>query len=68
MEEEERYPFQPLSKRRDEAEYFYKREVGLVEKMRKDLDREREEKRQAQEEERHWMCCQKCGSNLEEIE
>ena len=68
MVEDERYSFQPLSKRRDDDEYFYRRELELVQKMRKNLDRRREEKRHAQEKSRHWMCCPKCGSKLQEIE
>ena len=38
MVEDERYSFQPLSKRRDDEEYFYRRELELVQKMRKNLD------------------------------
>ncbi|MBI4446019.1 MAG: zf-TFIIB domain-containing protein [Acidobacteria bacterium] len=68
MDNEDRERFQPLSKRREEEEYFLQSDVELVRKMRRKLDQEREAKRLSQEQELHWQRCPKCGGQMIERE
>ena len=51
-----------------EAEYFYKQNKELLERMRKKLDSERSQQESRSRQHAHWMKCPKCGSDLEEIE
>lgn len=60
--------FQPLSKRREEEEYFFRQDLEKVRHLRKKLDEEREKQRLTQEQQAHWMRCPKCGAQLHEKE
>jgi hypothetical protein len=51
-----------------EEEYFYKKNKVLLEKMRSQLDAERERREKTSGRIETWMRCPKCGSELEEIE
>ena len=50
-----------------EEEYFYKRNKELIERKRKELDRQRAARSQAESGGTHWMRCPKCGERMEEI-
>jgi ribosomal protein L37AE/L43A len=51
-----------------EAEYFYKKNKELLEKMRQQLDAQRAQQETQARRHEHWMKCPKCGSDLEEVE
>ena len=51
-----------------EEEYFYNVNKNLIERKRKSLDIQRAEQRKKELMEKHWMCCPKCGHEMEEIE
>ena len=51
-----------------EAEYFYKKNKELLERMRQKLDTERASQEAKAQESPHWMKCPKCGFDLEEVE
>ena len=51
-----------------EEEYFYKKNRELLDKMRRKLDTGRAEQKSKSRQDKHWMKCPKCGSNLEEVE
>jgi hypothetical protein len=57
-------PYEPSDR---EDEYFLRLDGEKIEKMRKSLDKKREEETKKQRKETHWMKCPKCGSDLEEI-
>ena len=50
-----------------EAEYFYKKNKELLERMRQKLDAERASQETKAQENQHWMKCPKCGADLEEV-
>ena len=50
-----------------EAEYFYKKNRELLEKMRQKLDANRAKQETQAGRHPHWMKCPKCGSDMEEI-
>lgn len=56
--------FRTLSDRVSEEEYFYQKDLELVSRMRRDLDRARHRMSQEQQKADHWLRCPKCGSQL----
>jgi len=52
----------------DEEEYFYNVNKELIERKRKHLDSKRAEQRKKELQQKHWMCCPKCGHEMAEIE
>ena len=50
-----------------EEEYFYRKNLELIEKTRKKLDAERAAARQREQKKAHWMVCPKCGGKLQEV-
>lgn len=66
MSNERDHDFRTLSQRRSEEEYFYHKDLDLISRMRRDLDRKRERVSQEQRRSVHWMRCPKCGSQLVE--
>jgi len=50
-----------------EAEYFYRKNLELIEQTRKKLDAERAAVRQREQKKAHWMVCPKCGGKLQEV-
>ena len=57
-----------LSKREHEEEYFLKKDLELIRKLREKHDAERRELQRRKRKEAHWMRCPKCGAELKEIE
>lgn len=51
-----------------EAEYFYKKNKELVERMRKKLDADRTHQAEAAASNPHYLKCPKCGADLREID
>ena len=66
-EEKKEETFKPMSKHREEEEYFYKRDQELIRTMRQQADMERRRVAREQQKELHWMRCPKCGGEMEEI-
>jgi hypothetical protein len=50
-----------------EEEYFYQHNKRLIEKKRKELDQSRAELRSRELKTQHWMCCPKCGHQMQEV-
>ncbi len=50
-----------------EEDYFYKRNLELIEQRRKELDALKKEADQEGGRSQHWMKCPKCGGDMEEI-
>jgi hypothetical protein len=50
-----------------EEEYFYHKNVELIEKARKKLDADRLSTQQREQSKPHWMVCPKCGGTLGEV-
>jgi len=50
----------------NEEKYFFDLNQKLIRKRRKDLDVQRQELREKEIQEQHWMCCPKCGHTMEE--
>lgn len=50
-----------------EGEYFYRKNLELIEKTREKLDAERTAVRQRSQEKSFWMVCPKCGGKLREV-
>lgn len=65
---EGREEFKAISKIKEEEEYFYKKDLGLIRKMRERADAERRQRELEQRKEQHWMRCPKCGAEMREIE
>jgi hypothetical protein len=52
----------------EEEAYFYNLNKDLIERKRKELNAQRAEQRSRELKAQHWMCCPKCGEQMEEIE
>jgi len=50
-----------------EEEFFYRKNLELIEKARKKLDAERAATRQREQKKSFWMVCPKCGGKLKEV-
>jgi len=50
-----------------EEEFFYRKNLELIEKARKKLDAERSSTQQREQHKPHWMVCPKCGGALREM-
>jgi uncharacterized protein len=50
-----------------EEEFFAREEAEKIARLRKKLDEERRAVRCDQLKKQHWMCCPKCGHELEEL-
>lgn len=57
-----------LSKREQEEDYFLKKDLELIRKLRAKQDAARRELERRQRKEAHWMRCPKCGAEMKEIE
>ncbi|MGD2125359.1 MAG: zf-TFIIB domain-containing protein [Desulfobacteraceae bacterium] len=51
-----------------EEQYFYNLNKELIDRKRKELNAQRAEQRARELKAQHWMCCPKCGQQMEEIE
>lgn len=51
-----------------EEDYFYRRNQELIERKRKQLDAEREEREREARKAQHWMRCPKCGGQMVEVD
>jgi len=51
-----------------EEEYFHRKNMELLENVRKQLDKARAAAAQAGQAKSHWMVCPKCGAKLKEVE
>lgn len=51
-----------------EGKFFYELNRHLIDRKRRELDRQRAERESLQRQALHWMKCPKCGGLLEEID
>lgn len=59
--------FKPMSKHREEEEYFFKQDQELLRTLREKADLDRHRVAREHQKELHWMRCPKCGGQMEEV-